>query len=430
MEEQISNYDQPIQFVIGFAGSGKSTELASRATKKTLILTPTHKAKSVLQDKGLTNIFTIYSVLKLVPTLNKNYDPSKKQKMQRLSQIGDVSLKDITDVFIDEYSMINMSILDLLLNVLPSTCKVTIFGDAYQLPPVEGEPIEPELYTDDIVELTTQYRAEAPEVVDSFMRMMMYLKTGDHNIDLRLNAKIKGGSLANFNPETDRALAFTNAKVADINAEIAYHLGLPKEYAVGEQLTANSVFCSLSDGGDDSPLFPNCIAKGKLMEGEKLASTVSATLGDMYKYNTDISEYSTCNIEVDDEVFSIYYDINHYATQRELKEDIDEAQRKVYNANDIGEDEDLSKWCRLNRSAEGVRERGKAWSRFIAHSNLVFNLQRPFATTVHKAQGSEFSTVYIAQNDIKRSIRRGYYGMYARLMYVALSRAIKKVVIV
>jgi len=49
---------------------------------------------------------------------------------------------------------------------------------------------------------------------------------------------------------------------------------------------------------------------------------------------------------------------------------------------------------------------------------------------VHKAQGQEFSRVFIAQDDIKGIIRGKYYLKYARLMYVALSRAIHKVVIV
>ena len=90
----------------------------------------------------------------------------------------------------------------------------------------------------------------------------------------------------------------------------------------------------------------------------------------------------------------------------------------------------MADWCRANRDEQYVRERAKAWSRYIAHQNLIFNIRRPFATTVHKAQGQEFERVFIAQDDIKRSIGNGYYDTYARLMNVALSRAIHEVVIV
>ena len=53
-----------------------------------------------------------------------------------------------------------------------------------------------------------------------------------------------------------------------------------------------------------------------------------------------------------------------------------------------------------------------------------------FASTVHKAQGSEFDAVFVDVNDIKKSILPNYYDTYARLMYVALSRAKKSVYII
>ena len=175
MLEQVSNFDQDIEFVVGFAGSGKSTELAKRANKKTLVVVPTHKAAAVLMAKGVENVFTIHAVLGLVPTLNQNYVPGK-QRMQKLKKVGSVDLSSIADIFIDEFGMIPQDIMDLLLEVLPATTKVTVFGDPYQLPPVDGEPIDPLIYTDDIEKLTVQYRSEAPEVVNTFMRFQAYLE--------------------------------------------------------------------------------------------------------------------------------------------------------------------------------------------------------------------------------------------------------------
>jgi ATP-dependent exoDNAse (exonuclease V) alpha subunit len=46
-----------------------------------------------------------------------------------------------------------------------------------------------------------------------------------------------------------------------------------------------------------------------------------------------------------------------------------------------------------------------------------------FASTIHKAQGSEFNRVWIDKADIQKSIFGGSYVNYARLMYVAISRA-------
>jgi len=61
--------------------------------------------------------------------------------------------------------------------------------------------------------------------------------------------------------------------------------------------------------------------------------------------------------------------------------------------------------------------------------NRAFTMDYSFASTVHKAQGSEFSTVFIDREDIKQSIRNNYYNTYARLLYVGLSRAINTIYI-
>lgn len=429
MLEQVSNYEQEIKFITGFAGSGKSTKLVEKANPKTLILTPTHKAAAVLIRKGVENVYTIHSVLKLVPTINENYIPGK-HRMQRLKQIGGTDLSKIHTVFIDEFSMINVEIMDLLLSVLPESTKITVFGDPYQLPPVDGEAIDPLFYTDNIEELTVQHRAEAPEVVDTFMRFMRYIKDGKGD-DLRFHPAIKHGDLKDFNPDTDRALAFTNARVLEINNEIAGILNLPTEFSNGEALIANQIDCILINSKEalNGKIYPQCISKGKLMSGDKLGIAVTKIENDIEKYNTQIP-YPLSTIEIDGIKHSIYYDKNHYATQKKLKAEVDKWQSYVYQVNNIPEDIQLKNWCRDNKTAKGVKERGRAWSEYMAHGSLVFNLQRPFATTIHKSQGSEFSTVYVAQGDIKKSIRNGYYMQYARLMYVALSRAINKVVII
>ncbi len=176
MNEICSAYEQDIKFTVGFAGSGKSTELAKEANERTLVLTPTHKARIVLEAKGVENVFTIHAVLKLVPTLNQNF--RKGQKLKALKRVGGVELDEIDTVIIDEFSMINTTILELLLELLPDTADVHLFGDSSQLPPVDGEAIDPRDYADSgsIRRLTTQHRADNPNVVESFMRFHKYIE--------------------------------------------------------------------------------------------------------------------------------------------------------------------------------------------------------------------------------------------------------------
>ena len=165
-------YEQDTQFVIGMAGTGKSTELAKRATKSTLVLVPTHKAADVLRGKGIENVYTIHSVLKLVPSISENF----RNKMRtHLTQIGKTDLSTIKDIFIDETFMISVEILDMLMAALPEKCDVTLFGDPYQLSVITGTPIQP---WDPILELTTQHRSNNPEMVELFTKFANAVKEG------------------------------------------------------------------------------------------------------------------------------------------------------------------------------------------------------------------------------------------------------------
>jgi len=429
-DELVENYSQNIKFTVGYAGTGKSTLLAEEADDKTLVLTPTHKAKEVLQHKGVKNVFTIHSVLKLVPTLDMNF--RKRGKLQRLRRIGEVDLKSIDNVIIDEYSMISTYILDTLLELLPSTTPVTIFGDSMQLAPVDGDPIDPEFYqTSGIETLTKQYRAEAPEVIETFTRFVKFLEKPTARADLTLNPAIEHGTIEGFNPDTDRALAYTNAETIIVNERIAKYLDMPAEISIGEKVSINGLIGELVESPTEPVLtiYPKCISKGQLMSGDKLIATIEKIEADIEKFNQQIPDRADFFIEIEEVTYAFYGDIDHYVNDKQYKKDVEDAQLDLINEYELDLEVDLKRWCRDNKNPH-TRVRGKAWSTYLAHQGLVFDLRRPFCTTTHRAQGSEFKTVYIHQEDMKKAIRGSDYTQYARLMYVALSRAIHKVVII
>ena len=163
---------------------------------------------------------------------------------------------------------------------------------------------------------------------------------------------------------------------------------------------------------------------------DRFDDTSDSILSDIDKYRTNLTIYKQLVFEINGINYIGWYDYNHYDTSKKLKQDVEKFQELVANTHSIPDDMKMADWCRSNKGEQYVRQRAKAWSAYIAHQNLVFNIRRPFASTVHKSQGMEFARVYIAQDDIKRSIRNGYYDTYARLMYVALSRAIHEVIIV
>jgi len=410
-------YEQDTQFVLGFAGSGKSTELANQANPKTLVLVPTHKAADVLKAKGIENVYTIHSVLKLVPTINENF---KKKLNTKLKKVGETDLSEITDVFIDEFSMISQEILDILFDVLPDHAKVTIFGDPYQLPPVTGEAIQP---WEPLQELTTQHRSKNPEGTELFMKFMRSIRDFT---DYKMIDVVKDKDwVKKFNPDTDRVLCFTNKRMVYLNTLI----GGDNPFYYNDELVMNGLPVTMVVADFKPRIYPACVEKGKLMSGTKLIKKADTVNRDLDKYNTNLGMYKQMVIEHNDDQYLIYYDPNHYATEQRLKTDVEIWQRNVIKENNLKQDDNIPAFCRANRNKPGVYERGKAWSKYLAHKNYVFNITRPYCTTVHKAQGSEFSTVFIDYDDllICRNINP---EQYKRLMYVALSRAIDKIILI
>ncbi len=228
-----------------------------------------------------------------------------------------------------------------------------------------------------------------------------------------------------FNPDTDRILAYTNQRVIELNNMVADN----KPFQVDDILIANSIYCLFTEAEFCPTLYPSCISKGELMEGNKLIKAAKKATEDIVKYRTNLGMYKQATIDIDDDSYLIYYDPDHYATEKRLKVDVEKYQKAVIQHHNLSAETNVPKWCAQNRGQKFVSERGKAWSKYLAHRNYVFNLARPYATTVHKAQGSEFSKVFIDANDIAKA-KPFSMDTYNRLMYVACSIAIEEVIFI
>ncbi len=423
--EVCSAYEQDIKFTVGFAGSGKSTELAKEANDRTLVLTPTHKARNVLELKGVENVFTIHAVLKLVPTLNQNF--RKGQKLKALKRVGGVELDDIDKVIIDEFSMINTTILDLLLELLPDHCTVHLFGDPFQLSPVDGEAIDPRDYADEVIELTQQHRADNLNVVGSFMRFMNYIKDKSCK-DLTLDnlPRITEEDLADrFNPDSERIIAYTNQRVIELNSLIEQ-----PELQQGDKVLVNgleAVVYEKDSYEEFENIYPAMISKGELKMDKRNEIEANLTKYGGWSY---VSSYDSLVVSIGGKFYNLRYDLEHYFNNQGYEQEVKDMQQLVIEKNGLDDKVNLPKWCKNNQSSVGVKRRGQAWQQYISHTANIFDLRYPFATTVHKAQGQEFDTVYIDQANMKKAVRNGHIEQYVRLMYVGLSRAINNVYII
>ncbi len=134
----------------GFAGSGK-TFLSMRFLKKVegqgfcwTVVAPTHKAVGVLRQslasEGLRPVWypsTIHRLLRL--KLKRN---GEKEICERTNQTAN-SLEELGLVLIDEASMIDSCLLEIVLECAhTSKTRLVFIGDSAQLPPI-GEPYSP-----------------------------------------------------------------------------------------------------------------------------------------------------------------------------------------------------------------------------------------------------------------------------------------------
>jgi len=403
-----------IKYVIGMAGTGKSTDLIKKLgdmdPELTVVITPTHKAGKILSDKLtdplLYELKTIHSLLGWVPGINESAeDINHVDTTIKL----DRDLPDYTNIIVDEFSMMSEEMLFELTGKIEDATNfesdhitLTLYGDPYQLPPVKGVAITTDPTT--TRKLTTQHRAESPDLVELFTKFVSFLE-GNNTEDLSIPYS------ANVQQEVDmidfqlgdRMLAYTNEAVGEYNDLLAIKFGL--QSYVGQEMQL-----------------------GSLLETVQVNSKVRPTIKDLMSLHT-AGRLVLQNNQINKKY--LQQNLQALLNQSEI-EFIQDKDGYIYPVVfGIGRAYRVRNFVKQEAvdSQPGTRERGKAWSRFYALER-AYTMDYTFASTVHKSQGSEFGTVWIDKSNMQKSIFRGNYNIYARLMYVALSRAKKSVRII
>ncbi len=247
-----------------------------------------------------------------------------------------------------------------------------------------------------------------------------------YNLNLDNLPRITEEELAErFNPTSERIIAYTNQRVIELNSLIEQ-----PELKKGDKILINGLEATVYSKGQDmrfDSIYPAMISKGELKMDKRAEIEANLT-----KYGGwgMLAPYDTLIVAVDGGFYSLKYDLEHYYNNKGYEEEVKDMQQLVIEKNGLDVNVNLPKWCKNNQSSVGVKRRGQAWQQYISHTSNIFDLRYPFATTVHKAQGQEFDTVYIDQENMKKAVRNGHIEQYVRLMYVALSRAIKNVYII
>ena len=407
-----------IEYITGYAGTGKSTALLKQLTTiagkdkdDTIVLCPTHKAAHRLLPKipfGI-EIKTIHSLLGWIPAINEN-----AEKIEHIDIVAktDRKIEEYNTFIIDEGGMMSEEMFMELVakiedarNFDTDGIKIYVYLDPYQLLPVKGRQIQ--LDEEFTTKLTTQHRAESPDVVALFTKFVEFLEgtnTKDLKIDFSENVKKVSTTEAVqlFDITKDRLLAYTNEVVGWYNKEISIYNGIQSFVWQHVQLGSNPDLVYVEDMIDKSDVVLSDVITWYLDNNMLLQnSKISAKYMEL--------EFSTL-LKLDGVEFA------KVAINGTTK--IVPVVLGIYNA------------YSLTKQIKAAAIKDKKNYKFIYALNKAYTMDYKFASTVHKAQGSEFDAVFVDVNDIKKSILPNYYDTYARLMYVALSRAKKRVYII
>lgn len=396
LAEFLTNDDEQFFVVQGSAGTGKSTMVRSMVEQvlaynkiKSLLKTKdkipddanimltatTNPAAAVLTQLTDIEAGTIHSALGL--KVINDFKTGKTKLVQPGYRKDNIDLRKKI-VIIDEAGMIDNDLWRYLQDTMHETTKIIMVCDWFQLPPVNQQyiiaqklacrkAVMSEVFRHDgnILALGNQFRDAIQQGTD--------LPVIPHLPDIQQVSSSEFKELygQDFKDKhSARILAYRNKRVIQYNTHVRAVLGLSETFEVGERVVTNK------------PIIVDGIASDTEVE------------------ITDIRE-------------------NH----------------EFYGL--MGRRVTVTHW---NRSAVGFipydeikltmklneLKRNKEWHKFYHIKDVCLDLRNKFASTVHKAQGKTYDTVYIDLFDIMQC--RFPFDLY-RLLYVAITRARNKLVV-
>lgn len=224
--------------ISGPAGSGKSfltKHLISVLGDRLgiALCAPTHGAKLVLSKMAGINATTIHSLFKIHPETYEDVKVFNQSKAPDLSKIR--------YLLIDEGSMIDDDLLEIVMNCIPHSCQVIVIGDKHQVQPVRHEPGRiSSVFTDPrfrLVELTeiVRQKADNPIIeVATGIRQGGWFKSNWNReqkcgvLHVSSITKVMEKILSKVNCPEDlldyRLLAYTNKVVDKMNSVVRRHV--------------------------------------------------------------------------------------------------------------------------------------------------------------------------------------------------------------
>lgn len=348
----------------------------SYVNKNLIFTATTNKAVNVLQSNfqgAFIDILTIHSLLSLRPVKGKLVSSYSYET------IASVLKNQI--VVIDECSMINQELFNIIKGVASHGVKFIFVGDSNQLPPVKSKTVSPVFDVPNKIGLTQVVRQQDKLLLlaDSFRK---YVQD-----DVFPAIDVNGIDVLHLPQE-------------EFEAMILADMGKPGWTIRDSRVVAYK--------NDDVKKYNDLIKKD-------LTGTSAIVEGELVINNSYVEGNPRVNVATEAEVF-VRRVTAHKALVDGYAYDITYGVKdtRVWMPKDAEAMKELQKICRDQGHLGNV-------------AKVLADLRPMYASTIHKAQGSTFKRIYIDLNSIKAV---QYYDllMFKRLLYVAVSRASEQVV--
>lgn len=421
--EQNAAKDQMLQFLksrekffllSGGAGTGKTHTIGAliaqlQAEQKRLWIAcsaPTNKAVKVIRNSTQKwqnhniDYGTIFQFLGL--TMDYDEDGSKVLVEGKRSTIDNYDL-----ILIDESSMISSNLWDLLNKiVLKDKIKIIFVGDNAQLNPVNESESLVFSQVQNTAKLTQVMRTNAHNPVMDLIQSARE-KVFDHEQELALiNAfsedKMSGVWVLDKNQWLDKIVkAFKSPKYKD-NPDYV-------RVIAWRNVTVNYLNNYIRNSIYDEPHLP-------YVRGERLIASDPifnpASVEEILINNSDEFEVIKASKSVSEDGYNVWI----------LKVIDSEQKDYVIQVLDQSSQSDFEKRSKELAYEARVKQRERAknpWANYWNHRNRYALVNYAYSLTSHKAQGSTFNNVFVAQNDIFRN--QNLIERY-RSLYVSYSR--------
>ncbi len=405
-------------YISGQAGTGKSTilhEFLQHLLKEeiaTVCTAYTHKAKTIIMSKvpPAADVQTLHAFLKKRPGINEN--ATKRDYITMSQQFGEP--EPVKLLIVDEYSMVDEADLK---SIMELNIKVIFLGDPNQLDPISGpQAVIPQGKFD--VKLTHIYRQEGNVgLLDPLCTLVHMIETKGPMVYLEPTSQfIRNTDIVKeyiASESKDKViLAFTNNRVEYLN------------YKINKALQSDYYWCPTTREmvlpGHAMPAPPEITTiSGESLKLKTKWKTLEQLIGLASTFNLKFGAFTNSEGETTTRCY-VFGHGKYNEMMKELKQRATDANLAISNITD----DKPAVWAKKNWRHQFAKLRAKAWRELLTIDGNVVCMDYPYATTVHKSQGSTYDEVFVDSDDIGKVSN---VMQFKKLMYVGISRASSKV---